>query len=244
MPRGSTPRGTGRWSRDRRGCRAGRRRVGHGLTALVARSRSVPCRARDSRGPAPSARRTCRSATWKFTSAGCAVLHLVERRQLVRVGLDVGELAVVPDRADEERLLVLGRAVHELQVDRDTAADTWRSLRSRDGSPRRRRRAPPSVRLAARRPARRCSTSASRCGAFGSAFTYTFRSGVPPPLFSLSRNEYTVPLAVTRFRLVAAPSLAGLTCAMLCVALMTQKSLSPQMTSRISSPSGSTIIVV
>jgi hypothetical protein len=43
---------------------------------------------------------------------------------------------------------------------------------------------------------------------------------------------------------VAAPSFAGLTCAMLCVELMTQKSLSPQMTSRISSPSGSTTIVV
>ena len=53
-----------------------------------------------------------------------------------------------------------------------------------------------------------------------------------------------MPLAVTRFRFVAAPSFAGFTCAMLCVALMTQKSLSPQMTSRISSPSGRTIIVV
>jgi hypothetical protein len=31
---------------------------------------------------------------------------------------------------------------------------------------------------------------------------------------------------------------------MFCVALITQKSLSPQMTSRISSPSGRTIIVV
>ena len=45
-----------------------------------------------------------------------AVLDLVERRQLGRVGLDVGELAVVPDRADEERLLVLRRAVDELQL--------------------------------------------------------------------------------------------------------------------------------
>jgi len=67
---------------------------------------------------------------------------------------------------------------------------------------------------------------------------------MPPPFFSLRRNEYTVPLALTRFRFVAPPAFAGLTCAMFCVALMTQKSLSPQMTSRISSPSGSTIIVV
>src|SRR4029077_11438131 len=77
-----------------------------------------------------------------------------------------------------------------------------------------------------------------------SAFTYTFRSGVPPPFFSLRRNEYTMPLAVTRLRLVEAPSLAGFTWAMFCAALMTQKSLSPQTTSRISSPSGNTIIVV
>ena len=53
-----------------------------------------------------------------------------------------------------------------------------------------------------------------------------------------------MPLAVTRFRFVAAPSLAGLTCAMFCVAEITQKSLSPQTTSRISSSSGSRIIVV
>jgi hypothetical protein len=44
--------------------------------------------------------------------------------------------------------------------------------------------------------------------------------------------------------LVSAPALAGFTCAMFCVALMTQKSRSPQMTSRISSRSGKTIIVV
>jgi hypothetical protein len=52
------------------------------------------------------------------------------------------------------------------------------------------------------------------------------------------------PLAVTRFRLVSAPAFAGFTCAMFWVALITQKSRSPQMTSRISSLSGSTIIVV
>jgi len=46
-------------------------------------------------------------------------------------------------------------------------------------------------------------------GAAGSAFTYTFRSGVALPFFSDRRNEYTAPVAVTRFRFVAAPSEGG-----------------------------------
>ena len=49
---------------------------------------------------------------------------------------------------------------------------------------------------------------------------------------------------MTRFRFVAAPSFAGFTCAMCCAAEITQKSRSPQTTSRISSCSGSRIIVV
>mgnify|MGYP003286979014 CR=1 FL=1 len=53
-----------------------------------------------------------------------------------------------------------------------------------------------------------------------------------------------VPLDVTRFRFVSAPAFAGFTWAMLCVALTTQKSRSPHRTSRISSPSGKTTIVV
>jgi hypothetical protein len=43
---------------------------------------------------------------------------------------------------------------------------------------------------------------------------------------------------------IEAPSLAGFTCAMFCAAEITQKSRSPQTTSRISSPSGKRIIVV
>ena len=53
-----------------------------------------------------------------------------------------------------------------------------------------------------------------------------------------------VPRAVTRLRFVSAPGLAGFTCATFWTALITQKSRSPQITSRISSPSGSTTIVV
>src|SRR4051794_6877952 len=45
-----------------------------------------------------------------------AVLHFVDRREFLRFGLDVGELAVVPDGFDEERLLVLRRPVGELQA--------------------------------------------------------------------------------------------------------------------------------
>src|SRR5262245_50464809 len=47
-----------------------------------------------------------------------AVLELVQGRQLLGFGLDVGELAVVPDGFDEEGLLVLRRPVSELQTSR------------------------------------------------------------------------------------------------------------------------------
>ena len=47
-----------------------------------------------------------------------AVFDLIERRQFARVCLDVGELPVVPDRPDEERLFVFGGAVYELQLRR------------------------------------------------------------------------------------------------------------------------------
>src|SRR5579864_9228881 len=52
------------------------------------------------------------------------------------------------------------------------------------------------------------------------------------------------PLAVTRLRFVLAPALAGFTYARFCVPETTQKSLSPQTKSRISSVSGRMIRVV
>src|SRR5580704_9117928 len=52
------------------------------------------------------------------------------------------------------------------------------------------------------------------------------------------------PLAVTRLRFVLAPALAGFTYARFCVPETTQKSLSPQTKSRISSVSGRMMSVV
>src|SRR6266850_6675227 len=43
------------------------------------------------------------------------VLHLVEGRQLPRLGANKRELPVVPDRADEERLRVFRRAIRKLE---------------------------------------------------------------------------------------------------------------------------------
>ena len=237
--------GTGRWSVTGGVPDAGQRCARPWLTVLAARTASARRRAPDTRGPCTLGTTYVPLCTWKFTTAGLPSFTLVERGQFLRVGLDVRELAVVPDGADEEGLRVLGRAVDELQPRRDTAACCAASASV--------------VRRSAASTAARASLNfglepGHLAGAVEPAAATAARSGRPSrrpsgpaspvPLRSLSRNEYTVPLAVTRFRFVAAPSLAGLMWARLCVALMTQKSLSPQITSRISSPSGRTIIVV
>src|SRR5205814_4309910 len=51
------------------------------------------------------------------------ILHLVQGRKLLGVRLDIGELPVVPDGTDQERLLVLGRAERELQRGRILASE-------------------------------------------------------------------------------------------------------------------------
>src|SRR5207249_1548934 len=56
------------------------------------------------------------AANLEVDDGGRAVLHFVDRREFLRFGLDVRELAVVPDGFDEERLLVLRRPVVELQA--------------------------------------------------------------------------------------------------------------------------------
>ena len=63
-----------------------------------------------------------------------AVLHFIQRRELARVRLDIGELAVVPDRAHEKWLFVLGCPIRELQPTWVLPSDMRQSFRLRGAS--------------------------------------------------------------------------------------------------------------